>query len=118
AYQRGVKASAGVDSRFHWRVHVVLWVAQAAARLPGDFVECGVNKGFYSSAIMEYLNWNSLDKSFYLLDTFKGIDERFVNEEEKLLGRLEINDRVLQQGGYELDVEAVKANFSEWSRVS
>jgi len=117
AYQRGVKASSGVDSLFHWRVHVVLWVAQSAGKLPGDFVECGVNKGFYSSAIMEYLNWNSLDKTFFLLDTFRGIDERFVNEEEKRLGRLEINQKVLEQGGYEMDVAAVKANFSQWERV-
>ncbi len=117
AYQRGVKASCGVDSLFHWRVHVVLWVAHSAGKLPGDFVECGVNKGFYSSAIMEFLDWNSLDKNFYLLDTFSGIDERFVNDEEKLLGRLEINKKVLEQGGYELDVESVRANFSEWERV-
>ena len=40
---------------------------------PGDFVECGVNKGFLSSAIMEYLDWNSLDRGFYLLDTFAGL---------------------------------------------
>jgi len=117
AYQRGIKASDGVDSLFHWRVHVVLWVAQAASKLPGDFVECGVNKGFYSSAIMQYLDWNSLDKKFFLLDTFNGIDERFVNDEEKRLGRLEINQRVLDQGGYELNVESVRKNFSEWERV-
>ncbi len=54
----------------------------------------------------EFLDWNSLDKTFYLLDTFSGIDERFVNDEEKLLGRLEINKKVLDQGGYELDVES------------
>src|SRR6266850_6730162 len=117
AYQRGVRASCGVDSLFHWRVHTVLWVAQCASRLPGDFVECGVNKGFYSSSIMEYSNWNSLEKTFYLLDTFSGIDERFVQEDEKILGRLEMNKKVLEQGGYELNVESVKANFSEWERV-
>jgi hypothetical protein len=117
AYQRGIDASCGVDSRFHWRAHVVLWVANCASRLKGDFVECGVNKGFNSSAIMHHLGWNSLDKTFYLLDTFNGLDERFITEEERLQGKLEINKRTLENGGYERDIEAVKANFSEWQRV-
>src|SRR5262249_47604202 len=42
AYQRGIRA-AGDDYRWHWRVHVGLWAAACAARLEGDFVECGVN---------------------------------------------------------------------------
>ena len=74
AYARGVKAIGGIDTyQWHWRVHVGLWVAKVAAGLEGDFVECGVNRGFLSSAIMEYLDWNSLDRGFYLLDTFAGL---------------------------------------------
>jgi hypothetical protein len=117
AYQRGLKASRGVDSRFHWRVHVALWVANCASKLKGDFVECGVNKGFISSAIMQYLQWNSLDKTFYLLDTFYGLDKRFITEQEGREGKLEINQRILDRGGYERNVTAVEANFSEWQRV-
>jgi hypothetical protein len=52
ACERGVRASDGLDPRFRWRVHVALWAASAALRVPGDFVECGVNAGFVSSAIM------------------------------------------------------------------
>lgn len=117
AYQRGVQASGGVDSRFQWRAHVVLWAAHYAKMLKGDFVECGVNKGFNSSAIMEYLSWNSLGKSFYLLDTFNGMDERFLTEEEVCQGKLEANQKILDEGGYERNVEAVKENFSQWQRV-
>ena len=40
AYQRGVKA-AGTDYNWHWRVHIGLWAAETASKLPGDFVECG-----------------------------------------------------------------------------
>jgi SAM-dependent methyltransferase len=71
AYERGTQA-AGQDYQWHWRVHVGLWIAKRASLLDGDFVECGVNRGFLSSAIMSYLNWDSLGKQFYLLDTFKG----------------------------------------------
>ena len=58
AYARGVRAVGGTDSyQWHWRIHIGLWAAKVASRLQGDFVECGVNKGFLSSAIMDYLDW-------------------------------------------------------------
>ena len=52
AYERGLQAAHGVDPKFAWRVHVALWAARAALHVAGDFVECGVNAGFISSAIM------------------------------------------------------------------
>ncbi len=53
AYERGIRAARD-DYRWHWRVHIGLWTAAHAARLEGDFVECGVNRGFLTSAIMDY----------------------------------------------------------------
>lgn len=44
-------------------------MAQQAAQLEDDFVECGVGCGFVSSAILEYLPWDELGKHFYLFDT-------------------------------------------------
>src|SRR5690349_16977452 len=40
-----------------WRVHVALWLATQALQLPGDFIECGVNTGIMSGAIMTYLDF-------------------------------------------------------------
>src|SRR4051812_12405577 len=51
AYQRGVQA-ADTDYKIEWRVHTALWAAVNGTKLAGDFVECGVNWGFISSAIM------------------------------------------------------------------
>src|SRR6187431_759588 len=51
AYARGVQSSRGFDPHFRWRVHTALWAAQTSLRVSGDFVECGVNAGFMSSAI-------------------------------------------------------------------
>jgi hypothetical protein len=118
AYERGVAAAAGMDYGWRWRIHVGLSVASWASRLRGDFVECGVNRGFLSSAIMEYLDWNSLDKTFFLLDTFRGLDERFVSTEEKRQGRaLALNAQHLRSGFYVSSVDSVRANFAEWKRV-
>jgi len=88
AYQRGVSAT-GQDYQWHWRVHLGLWAAQTAARLPGDFVECGVNRGFLSSSIMQLLDWDRLGKQFYLLDTFHGIDSRYLSEDDRREGVVE-----------------------------
>ena len=116
AYARGIQA-AGPEYNLRWRAHVVLWAAASASKLPGDFLECGVNKGFMSSAIMNYLDWNKLDKKFYLLDTFQGLDPRYVSDEEKAAGYLERNKNSLASGYYVSGVDAVKKNFSEWKNA-
>jgi len=109
AYQRGVIA-AGQDYKWHWRVHIGLWVAQNAARLSGDFVECGVNRGFLSSSIMAFLDWDRLGKKFYLLDTFRGIDERDLASDEARRKNAEL----IASGFYTTDAGPVRRNFSEW----
>ncbi|MEP6936897.1 MAG: TylF/MycF/NovP-related O-methyltransferase [Chthoniobacterales bacterium] len=117
AYERGVRA-AGQDYKWHWRVHVGLWAAACASRLHGDFVECGVNRGFLSSAIMSYLDWDRLGKHFYLLDTFRGMDEWLVSPEDKAAGAIEKYQARVAAGFYAESVDAVKQNFSEWRNVS
>jgi macrocin-O-methyltransferase TylF-like protien len=112
AYTRGNQAQ-GEDQKFYWRIHVALWCAAHANKLRGDFVECGVWKGFMSSAIMSYLNWNSLDKRFYLFDTFNGIDEGQVTQEER--GRLHLEH---YRKYYLPNYEEVKKNFAEFKNVT
>jgi O-methyltransferase len=55
---------------------VCCWAARWAANKAGDFVECGVNKGGYSRAILHYVGSQNLrDRRFYLLDTFCGFPQ-------------------------------------------
>jgi hypothetical protein len=115
AYQRALKSGSS-ELHIYWRIHVALWAARAASMVDGDFIECGVNTGIISSAIMEYLDWNSLNKKFYLFDTFSGIDPRYLTEEEKKDGKLEYNQRIMDSGGY-TDIELVRKNFSQWDNV-
>jgi hypothetical protein len=117
AYARGVKASAGVDPRFEWRVHIALWAASNAARLSGDFVECGVNAGFISSATMLYLDWDRLGKCFYLVDTFAGPVPDQYSSEEIASGRAQVAASALAAGAYVTDIESVRRNFSSWRNV-
>ena len=113
AYGRGV--AAAVDYQWYWRVHIGLWAASTAVRLKGDFVECGVNRGFLSSAIMKHLDWDSTGKTFYLLDTFAGLDEAQIAERDSAESHR--NRKHLEEGFYVTDLEAVTQNFSEWQNV-
>jgi Macrocin-O-methyltransferase (TylF) len=70
-----------------------------------------------ASAIMEYLAWNTLGKRFFLLDTFSGIDLRYVSEEERSDGIVAKNDEAIKSGFYTSDVESVRRNFAEWSGI-
>jgi hypothetical protein len=115
AYQRGARALGGDDwYQWQWRVHVGLWAAASASQLDGDFVECGVSYGFLSSAVMEYLDWDRLGKTFYLLDTFAGLDPRFVTDGEREAGALEKSEHHLRNGMYVDSVDSVRANFAQW----
>lgn len=126
AYERGVRSQGTmklVDSpeepeyHCHWRVHIALWAAFLASKLEGDYVECGVNKGMFSSCIMKYMKWDSLGKIFYLMDTFKGLDERFISDADRKAGVLEANEGRLKSGFYVSSARYVKSNFSEWRNV-
>jgi hypothetical protein len=113
-----VKASNGFDPELEWRVHVALWAASNAVRAEGEFVECGVNAGFISSAIMEYCNWNQTGKQFYLIDTFSGPVLSQYSECEIAAGRLSIAEDALRRGAYVTQLDRVRANFSDWRNVS
>jgi len=72
AYAKGKATRSWGNMEPRWRVYVACWAAQQAAALPGDFVECGVNRGGMALAVMEYLDFNQLAKKFFLLDTYCG----------------------------------------------
>ncbi|WP_246739024.1 TylF/MycF/NovP-related O-methyltransferase [Bradyrhizobium aeschynomenes] len=112
AYERGVVAE-GYEPRYFWRTHVALWCASIGLRLGGDFVECGVCRGMLSSSIMHYLDWNNIHRRFFLFDTFAGVDERLVTDEEVASGNLGYFREM-----YKTDIyEDVVRNFAEYKNV-
>jgi hypothetical protein len=118
AYQRGLQATDGVDPHFEWRLHVALWAAACALEVPGDFVECGVNQGFMSSAIMQRLGWERVAKRFYLIDTFAGPITSQFSAGELERGRLTAAEDRIAAGAYETDVARVRANFAQWPNAA
>jgi O-methyltransferase len=103
AYEAGKSTGSWTFGDLHWRAHVVCWAAERAVSLPGDFVECGVNRGGYALTVIKYLNFDTLDKTFYLLDTYEGLAERYISPEEKARG--------VRVGEYEPCYDAVVRTF-------
>lgn len=64
-----------------YRVHVANWCAQQTKDIPGDFIELGVWYGILSSNIVRHLEFEKLDKKFYLIDPWGGIIGSRYNED-------------------------------------
>ena len=58
-----------------WRLHTYCWAGRSALSVAGDFVECGVYKGFYSAVLARYLSFAERRREMYLYDTFEGLSE-------------------------------------------
>ncbi len=114
AYGRGVEASHGIDPALRWRIHIALWAARLALNAPGDFVECGVNAGMVSSAIMHHLHWANLPRKYFLVDTFAGpvLDQFSAAEQES--GWVALVQERIAAGAYLTDMDRVRATFAEW----
>jgi O-methyltransferase len=116
AYKLGEATYTGSGSfiegaKIHWRLHVLCWAAYHGRGLEGDFVECGVNRGWFSRTVMHYIDFKNLNKRFYLLDTFEGFSEPYLLAEEKMPGKI--------PGSlcYEDCYESVKKTFKEFPNV-
>lgn len=67
-----------------WRIHTLLWAAKYAINLEGDFVDYGGGFGLFASSIYEYLKFESINKKYFLLDSFQGLNgENLLPEESK-----------------------------------
>ena len=63
---------------------------------------------------MHALDWNTIGRTFWLLDTFAGLDAGQVSDVERGGGVLARNRDELQSGFYTTDLDAVRRNFAEW----
>lgn len=122
AYQKAVDEKLYVSSDIRWRLHVACWAGTHALALGGDFVECGVNKGFMSRIVMDYLDFGGRPHTFYLLDTFQGFDENQLTaqEREKLLHAYEhakTSGKSWEMGMYEPCYDVVMRAFSRFNNA-
>jgi len=119
AYQHGMDSGHKIgrsrdskeDIHIEWRVSINCWAAHHATLLPGDFVECGTNTGICALSICHYLNFNTIQKKFYLFDTFCGIPLEQASHKE-MLNAENANNTI-----YEDCWEVTKRNFALFQGV-
>ncbi len=104
-------ATDDVERSLMWRLHTLVWAAKNALLVEGDFVECGVFKGFCSEVIMKYLDFGNLSRQAYLYDTFAGLPEKTSTEEER-------RNWDYTQFDPEVVYSAVQKKFSTYNNVN
>ena len=68
------------DQSLILRLNTLVWAANQVLPIDGDFVECGVYRGFSSAVIADYLDFGKINKTYYLYDTFEGIPAAYNSE--------------------------------------
>lgn len=113
AYNAGASISAWGHG-VRWRVYTLLICATHSKGLQGDFVECGVDRGGTAMCVISYIKPDSFkDRKFYLFDTFEGLVQEQLTEEERVLARagLDRYPPVLK------DVEKTFAKHDDFVRI-
>jgi hypothetical protein len=90
AYALGEQTGSWHGLSIRWRAYIACWLGQYVSKLPGDFVECGVNLGGLARAIVDYTDFDTLGKKFYLIDTYSGMVPEYLTSTEREKGLLEI----------------------------
>lgn len=86
AYNLAITTNPWKGFEMQWRTYIVCSLAEIVKYLPGDFVECGVNTGAYSRALIDYINFDATGKTFYLFDTYEGLVPEQISQEERQAG--------------------------------
>lgn len=106
-FERFWRNGKSYANQLDWERQTTVWAACHAKHLTGDFVECGVATGMTTMTIVNYLDFNSLDRKFYLFDTFNGLDKRFSTEKEY----------ATFEGLYPDSYQFVKDSFKDYKNV-
>jgi O-methyltransferase len=89
AWQKAVAGAeygwSGLIPDIRWRTHIALWAARRGLMLEGDFVECGVYTGLMSLTLCHAVEFQKLDRKFFLFDTYDGIPVEGLPDEERRL---------------------------------
>jgi len=109
AYELGKATGSWWKRRLRYRAYVACWAASQGAAMDGDFVECGTNLGGIARMIIDYVDLPNLGKRFWLLDTYEGLVDELLTDEEKAVGK--------PQGVYAPCYETVVKTFQDFPCV-
>ena len=105
AYKNGFKTGSSNGWHLKWRVYIACYLAKRATKIKGDFIELGTNRGLTALSIAHYTEFKKKHKVFFLVDTFNGLIENKLTNNEKIK-----NDKLKYNNCYE-DVVNTFSNF-------
>lgn len=108
--------SYGGPDGMAWRLNTLVWADRQALALDGDFVECGIFKGEMTWLVTGCLDFQNLNRRFYLYDTFEGFSPDYSSEEDFPSGSGFYNFATEQYQLPEL-FSQVKQRFADFTNV-
>lgn len=117
SYALGAALGSWKLEPIEWRAYTCCWAAQKAAGLEGDFVECGVWRGALSRVVINYVNFGTLPKKFFLMDTFEGLDVEQLSPEESVSTAKALNSAYYNPDYKENRFETVQETFAPFPNV-
>lgn len=99
-----------------YRIHTLWWAAQIGLSIDGDFVECGVYRGFFSKVLCDLIQFEKIDKTFWLYDSFCGFSPKYTSANDFSHGKLFLN---IAKSEYEQEdhYAYVKKRFQRYDNV-
>jgi O-methyltransferase len=113
AYCLGKATGSWGRQDVEWRAYVCCWAAWSVRNKHDDFVECGVNRSGLARTVMHYTDFADLGKRFWLLDTYEGLVDYLISDEERHRGILPgayaaCHEQVIETCGRIPGVEIIK----------
>lgn len=60
-----------IEKTIIWRTYILLYFAEFASQVEGDFLELGCHTGYTASQVVKKVKFDALSKKYYLYDLFK-----------------------------------------------
>jgi O-methyltransferase len=91
----------GAPETIAWRLHTLVWAAEQAINVEGDFVECGTFKGDMAFVVAAVLGKRLCGRTFRLFDSFEGFSPTLAEAEDypDNPGFIEFANRIYSQDG-------------------
>ena len=111
AYENTSK-KVGRDFCWHWRNYIGIKLATSAKALSLNFVECGVGQGWMTMSIIDYMQSRfNITPHFTLFDTWEGIDESLVDQQEELHWGMSAVEKKRSYKYLNQDYQTIKGNI-------
>ena len=99
------------ENRPPWSVYLIQWAAHQAAKVAGDFVECGTARGFAAAMILSSVDLADLKKRLFLFDSWSGVLPEQLTEGERRLYGSRLPLFIQQFSGYFEEVQRAFSRF-------